>query len=202
MVADSEARVPNDGGARAVPLRGRWCAHCTLRLCHGRKGRRRGRPWRLGIVGTPIPRPFGELLFSKGICPGRNVTKLDGTLGAKHASSLVLTIPFMQLPEYLFSKRRRWSVFGGRSMVLPGSHLLGREPGRAEAFRCAGRASGGSQVARAQPAGQHADVLWLGARALIGTGDQLLVASPLRTLYRLRDCRHPSVGGDFTATSR
>ena len=52
-----------------------------------------------GIVGTPIPRAFGELLFSKGTRPGRNVTKLDGTFGVKRASTLVPTIPFTQLPE-------------------------------------------------------------------------------------------------------
>ena len=36
-----------------------------------------------GIVGTPLPRAFGELLFSKGTRPGRNVTKLDGTQAAQ-----------------------------------------------------------------------------------------------------------------------
>ena len=78
-----------------------------------------------GIVGTPIPRAFGEFLFSKGTRPGRNAKKLDGTLGAKHASFLVPTIPFTQLPESLFLRRRRWSVLGAGRWCYPDHICLG-----------------------------------------------------------------------------
>ena len=72
-----------------------------------------------GIVGTPISRPYAQLLYSRGSRPGRNVTRLDGTLGTRHARSLVPTVPFSMLPDTLFDNRRQWATLGqGRWRLL------------------------------------------------------------------------------------
>ena len=65
-----------------------------------------------GIVGTPVTKVYGEFLYSRGTRPGRNITKLDGTMGTRHATTLEPTIPFTQLPESLFGAKRRWDFIG------------------------------------------------------------------------------------------
>jgi hypothetical protein len=65
-----------------------------------------------GIVGTPVTEDYAQMLFARGTRPGRNVAKLDGSLGTKHASYLTPTVPFSRLPDSLFHHRRHWTVLG------------------------------------------------------------------------------------------
>ena len=52
------------------------------------------------------------MLFARGTRPDRNVAKLDGSLGTKHASYLTPTVPFSRLPDSLFHHRTHWTVLG------------------------------------------------------------------------------------------
>ena len=52
------------------------------------------------------------MLYVRGTNPGRNVARLDGSLGTRHARILGSTVPFTQLPDSLFHSQRKWTVLG------------------------------------------------------------------------------------------
>ena len=56
-----------------------------------------------GIVGSPITRDYAQMLFARGTKTGRNVAKLDSSLGTKHANNLSLTVPFSAVARVIVS---------------------------------------------------------------------------------------------------